>query len=252
MDWLSEVQKLNDQNSQNVTRLNEEIDKLDLTLKKAQIVVGRAHTVAPTKFYLQPLLEDPIYAEIAEKCQELATTASQWQFYRYNNMYGGCFQRAVFVTLLRHFLANWVDTDMAIVVSNPSNWQSLVAATPLGPDLVSKQLGVPFLTELEAGNENTCHLTDYDYLLGIVTMINELSRLAFNSVTAIASYNESHDTKLPFVFPQYLLAFIKNTHAGLMVLNLKNDKLRRSYDSIKYDVKKVEEIIYDLTVRRLV
>lgn len=252
MDWISEVQKLNDQNAANVATLNEDIEKVDLALKKAQIVLGRAHTVAPIQETLAPLLDDLVYGEISDRCKDLAKTASQWQFYRYNNMYGGHFQRAVFVTLLRNFLSNWVNKDLNIVIENPGNWQTLVSVTPMSPDLVAQQLAIPFQTELEAGNENTCYLTDYDYLLGVVTFINELSRLAFNSVTAIAAYNESHETKIPFVFPQYLLAFIKNTHAGLMILNLKNDKLRRSYDSIKYDVKKVEEIIYDLTVRRLV
>jgi hypothetical protein len=35
------------------------------------------------------------------------------------------------------------------------------------------------------------------------------------------------------------------------LLNLKNDALRKRFDSLKYDVKKIEEIVYDLSIRGL-
>jgi len=35
------------------------------------------------------------------------------------------------------------------------------------------------------------------------------------------------------------------------MLNLKNDNLRKKFDSIKYDLKKVEEVVYDLSIRGL-
>ena len=34
-------------------------------------------------------------------------------------------------------------------------------------------------------------------------------------------------------------------------LNLKNDNLRKKFDGIKYDLKKVEEVVYDLSIRGL-
>jgi len=36
------------------------------------------------------------------------------------------------------------------------------------------------------------------------------------------------------------------------MLNLKNDNLRKRFDSIKYDLKKVEEVVYDLSIRGLI
>jgi len=36
------------------------------------------------------------------------------------------------------------------------------------------------------------------------------------------------------------------------MLNLKNDPLRRRFDSLKYDIKKIEEVVYDVTLRKLV
>lgn len=34
-------------------------------------------------------------------------------------------------------------------------------------------------------------------------------------------------------------------------LNLRNDGLRRKFDSLKYDLKRCEDVVYDLTLRRL-
>lgn len=34
-------------------------------------------------------------------------------------------------------------------------------------------------------------------------------------------------------------------------LNLRNDNLRRRFDSLKYDLKRCEDVVYDLTLRGL-
>lgn len=38
---------------------------------------------------------------------------------------------------------------------------------------------------------------------------------------------------------------------GFRLLNLKNDSLRKRFDALKYDVKKIEEVVYDLSIRGL-
>ena len=43
--------------------------------------------------------------------------------------------------------------------------------------------------------------------------------------------------------------FLQNLQAAFLTLNLRNDVLRRRYDTLKYDVKNVENIVYDLCVR---
>lgn len=35
------------------------------------------------------------------------------------------------------------------------------------------------------------------------------------------------------------------------MLNLKNDGLRKRFDALKYDVKKIEEVVYDIKIRGL-
>jgi len=51
--------------------------------------------------------------------------------------------------------------------------------------------------------------------------------------------------------PFRISAFTKDLAAGFSLLNLKNDLLRRRFDSIKYDLKKIEEVVYDVSLRNL-
>lgn len=66
------------------------------------------------------------------------------------------------------------------------------------------------------------------------------SRLAVNSVTA-GDYSR----------PLRISNFINELDSGFRLLNLKNDPLRKRYDGLKYDVKKIEEVVYDLSIRGL-
>jgi len=86
----------------------------------------------------------------------------------------------------------------------------------------------------------TLYLDIEDYLLGLCHLSNELSRLAVNSVTS-EEYSR----------PIRIAEFLNSLHTGFRLLNLKNDNLRKRFDSIKYDLKKVEEVVYDLSIRGL-
>jgi hypothetical protein len=48
-----------------------------------------------------------------------------------------------------------------------------------------------------------------------------------------------------------LLLFLFDFIGGFRLLNLKNDSLRKRFDALKYDVKKIEEVVYDLSIRGL-
>lgn len=85
------------------------------------------------------------------------------------------------------------------------------------------------------------HITIEEYLLAMTDMTEELSRLAMNAVTL-------GDVELTV----RISAFVKDLFAGFQLLNLKNDILRRKVDGVKYHVKKVEDVIYDLTLRNLI
>lgn len=84
------------------------------------------------------------------------------------------------------------------------------------------------------------HLDLETYLMGMLQMVNELSRFAINSVT-LGDYSRVLS----------LQRFVADLNSGFRLLNLKNDGLRKRFDSLKYDVKKIEEIVYDLSIRGL-
>ena len=137
-------------------------------------------------------------------------------------------------------------------------------------DEVGGILGVP----VNLRDTDAFHLTIEEYLHSLISLVDELARpttlaktkadllsqarLAVNSVT-LGDYER----------PIQISRFIKDIHAGFQILNLKNDSLRRRSDSIKYSVshsdstpydqltvnfqvKKVEDVVYDLSLRNLV
>lgn len=85
------------------------------------------------------------------------------------------------------------------------------------------------------------HITIEEYLLALTDLTQELSRLATNAVTLG-----------DFGLPLTISAFIKDLFAGFQLLNLKNDILRKRADAVKYDVKRVEDVVYDLSLRGLI
>ena len=45
--------------------------------------------------------------------------------------------------------------------------------------------------------------------------------------------------------------FVSELNGGFRLLNLKNDSLRKRFDALKYDVKKIEKVVYYLSIRGL-
>ncbi|KAL5742951.1 hypothetical protein ACOSP7_029683 [Xanthoceras sorbifolium] len=79
-----------------------------------------------------------------------------------------------------------------------------------------------------------------DYLIGLCFLSNEMPRYVVNRVLA-GDYG----------CPRKVLTFLTDLHAAFRMLNLRNDFLRKKFDSMKYDLKRVEEVYYDMKIRRL-
>uniref|UniRef100_A0A7N0R9E4 Translin family protein n=1 Tax=Kalanchoe fedtschenkoi TaxID=63787 RepID=A0A7N0R9E4_KALFE len=79
-----------------------------------------------------------------------------------------------------------------------------------------------------------------EYLIGICFMSNELPRYVVNQVTT-GDYD----------CPRKVLKFLTDLHAAFRMLNLRNDFLRKKFDGMKYDLRKVEEVYYDVKIRGL-
>jgi len=111
----------------------------------------------------------------------------------------------------------------------------------LGRLLTLENVGDVFQVPVNLKDQDAFHITIEEYLAGLVAVTDELSRLAMNAVT-LGDYE----------LAVRISTFVKDLHAGFQVLNLKNDFLRKKVDGVKYSVKKVEDVIYDLSLRNLI
>ncbi|XP_058833140.1 translin [Topomyia yanbarensis] len=145
--------------------------------------------------------------------QRLAELIPEGQYYRYNDHWHFLTQRVVFLVALTIYL------EKGFLVSR---------------DTAAEILG------MKTKQTDGFHLDIEDYLVGVLQMASELSRYATNSVT-LGDYDR----------PLTISKFVADLNSGFRLLNLKNDGLRKRFDALKYDVKKIEEIVYDISIRGL-
>ncbi|KAL8932355.1 MAG: hypothetical protein Q9211_006363 [Gyalolechia sp. 1 TL-2023] len=161
----------------------------------------------------------PSIVEQANSIKELAVVASKQSYYRYN----GIWSRDVTNTIMAVVFCVWLGGG----------------GKPQGSLPTIEEVGSTLGANVK--DRDTFHITTEEYLQALISLVEELARLAVNSVTLG-----------DFQRPLQISKFVKDLHAGFQILNLKNDSLRRKSDSIKYNVKKIEEVVYDLSLRNLV
>jgi len=155
--------------------------------------------------------------EVRAQYALIADKIPQGQYYRYCDHWRFITQRLCFIASLLIYL------------------ETLNLATR---EQVANLLG---LTQRGDSTTKTFHMDLEDYLHGLLQLGSELSRYALNCVTA-GDYQS----------PLAIAKFIGDLDAGFRLLNLKNDNLRKRFDGLKYDLKKCEEVVYDITLRGLV
>jgi hypothetical protein len=160
---------------------------------------------------------------------------------RYNNLWTRDIQNVVFAILLCGWLGGMGTSSKA------AEQGKLLTIEEVGEILNGMciwtylQALLTFPVPVNLKDRDAFHISIEEYLQSLITLIEELARLAINSVT-LGDYQR----------PLQISQFVKDLHAGFQILNLKNDSLRRRSDSIKYNVKKIEDIVYDLSLRNLV
>ncbi|AEO56061.1 hypothetical protein MYCTH_2300544 [Thermothelomyces thermophilus ATCC 42464] len=206
--------------------LDQIVDDLNQHVSFTQGVLSRIHSTPRSKYAsLLGQVQDGINKEI-ETVGKLAAFASQYPYYKYNHKWSRTVQDAISTVILCAWLGG-LSTE-----SKPGE---------LGRLLTLEDVGQVFNVPVNLKDRDAFHITIEEYLLGLIAVIDELSRLAVNSVTL-------GDNAMAV----QISGFIKDLHAGFQVLNLKNDILRKRVDSIKYAVKKVEDVVYDLSLRNLI
>ncbi|KAK3373565.1 Translin [Lasiosphaeria ovina] len=206
--------------------LHQILDDLNQHIAFTQGLFSRIHSTPRSKYpSLLGQVEEGIRKEI-ESVGKLSQFASQYPYYKYNHMWTRMIQDAISTVLL----CTWL-----------GGMGSEARPGELGRLLTLEEIGEVFQVPVNLKDQDAFHVTIEEYLLALINIVDELSRLAMNSVTL-------GDTSMAV----QISSFIKDLHAGFQILNLKNDILRKRVDSIKYAVKKVEDVIYDLSLRNLI
>ncbi|KAI4490916.1 hypothetical protein M0802_010590 [Mischocyttarus mexicanus] len=154
-----------------------------------------------------------LFKDVRKQYAELAEVIPKDQYYRFNDQWRFVTQRLCFLASLTVYL------EVKILATK---------------DTVAEILGI------KNNREDGFHLDLEDFLMGLLQLSAELSRFAVNSVTN-GDYNR----------PIEIAKFVNELNAGFRLLNLKNDALRKRFDALKYNVKKIEEVVYDLSIRGL-
>lgn len=206
--------------------LHEIVQSLARKGRTTQAILSRAHST-PSKD-MKSVLDDAATQILAQKedVSRLAEIANKHPFYKYNGVWSRELQNLVYYIELCAWLGGLTE------YKNASSKSSFLTIEEVG-----NFLNVP----VNLKDEDKFHLTIEEYLLALISMVEELSRLAVNSVT-LGDYHR----------PLEINNFIKDLFAGFQLLNLKNDILRKRSDGIKYSVKKVEDVVYDLSLRNLI
>ncbi|RTE68991.1 hypothetical protein BHE90_016630 [Fusarium euwallaceae] len=206
--------------------LTQIIQRLERAVATAQGLLSRVHSTPRARYpALVSQVEDAIKEEVTI-VGELSAVASQHPYYKYNGKWARTVQNAIGTVVYTSWLGG-LGSD-----SQPAS---------LGRLLTLEQVGAVFQVPTNLKDRDAFHLTIEEYLLSLTDLTNELARLAPNAVT-------HGDFELPLV----ISGFIKDLFAGFQLLNLKNDILRKRADAVKYDVKRVEDVVYDLSLRGLV
>ncbi|KDR82677.1 hypothetical protein GALMADRAFT_238164 [Galerina marginata CBS 339.88] len=194
-------------------KIKEQVNELDKKTRTMVGVLNKIHSTPPEG--MSALLDSvrPLLLSCQDVTSVLAGLIPENQFWRWKDMWSNSIRTAVFSAALVEYLSNRTLLSLA------------QAAGILG---------------IKAEWNDRMSLPVEDYLHSLISLVNELSRLAVNAVT-LGNFEE----------PIKISIFVKELFAGFSMLNLKNDTLRRRFDSLKYDIKKIEEVVYDVSLRKL-
>ncbi|KAF4947869.1 hypothetical protein FGADI_10029 [Fusarium gaditjirri] len=223
---FSHLQEKLDEETAVRDNLTQIIQRLERAVATAQGLLSRVHSTPRARYpALVSQVEDAIEEEVTI-VKELNEVASKHPYYKYNSKWARTVQNAIGTAVYTAWLGG-LGSD-----SQPAS---------LGRLLTLEQVGEVFQVPTNLKDRDAFHFTIEEYLLSLTDLTNELARLAPNAVTL-------GDFELPLV----ISGFIKDLFAGFQLLNLKNDILRKRADAVKYDVKRVEDVVYDLSLRGLV
>ncbi|EGP91235.1 unnamed protein product [Zymoseptoria tritici ST99CH_3D7] len=218
---FEDLQKKIDDDSAIKDALRDIVQSIEKTNRTTQSILSRAHSTATSGLPAVVAAAEANIALETETIQMLSKVASGHPYYRFNYSWSRQMESSCFSILL-------------------CGWLGGFGKGQTGSLLTIEEVGAVMKVPVNLKDRDAFHLTIEEYLLSLITLLEDLSRLARNSVTL-------GDYRRPLLISQ----FIKDVFAGFQILNLKNDSLRKRSDGIKYKVKEVEDVVYDLSLRGL-
>ncbi|TCD66619.1 hypothetical protein EIP91_001129 [Steccherinum ochraceum] len=212
-DNVDRINQLLEQDVELREKIKDQVAEFDKKTRTMSGILNRIHSTPSDGLPALLTSVQPVLDSCKDVTASLAAIIPPNQFWRWKEMWSISLRNAVFSAALIHYLQH-------------GTLLSLSEATDI--------LGI------KSEWQDRFSLPIEDYLHGLITLVNELSRLAVNSVT-LGNFEQ----------PIKISVFVKDLFAGFSMLNLKNDTLRRRYDSLKYDLKKIEEVVYDVSLRKL-
>lgn len=231
------------------TALDDKVEAIRSALRPIHFQFSKIHSTPPSQ--LAELVQGIDLSPLVVAVKALHTD-EPIAFHKYSGLWAEPLQSAIAVVLLRVWITRQAAPAGSSTGDSGAGNRKMLDLLE-DPSSVSSFFGVP-LSQLDVTAESALsdatqfHITIQNYLHAVLILCNELSRLAFNSVTTAALGNSPEKFGLPVVINK----FLKEVQAAYLSLNLKNDSLRRRTDGLKYDVKTVEQIVYDLTLRELI
>ncbi|KAL9657397.1 hypothetical protein ABK040_014385 [Willaertia magna] len=195
---------------------------LDNSIASLQALFQKIHQNKPN--YQEHVKEicnqaNPHLANCKEIIKNLSEVIPSDQYFKYYNMWQYRLTNICTILAMKHWLLKGLienDMDKALITKEDTE----------------KELGIDQLQHF--------YLPLEDYLYGLCNLFSELNRFCVNAVIR-------GEFEKPFIIKE----FLTQLYDGFKLLNLKNDSLRKRFDAIKYDVKRCEEIVYDLSIRGL-
>ncbi|KAI9468931.1 MAG: Translin [Benjaminiella poitrasii] len=209
--FFNELQQSLEQETNRKDDIRNIVKELDRACRKINATLNQIHA-DPTG----PVPQVD-FQEAKEALLKLAQLIPENEFYKYNDLWSRTTQQVVFLIAFKTYLEQKEIVNIIPIVE-----ATLEVKVDIHNDL------------------NEFHIQLEDILHAYISLISELSRLCINSVT-VGDYDR----------PLIISKHVKDLSAGFQILNLKNDILRKRFDGIKYDVKKIEEVVYDITLRGL-
>ncbi|KAL3989513.1 Translin family protein [Acanthocheilonema viteae] len=186
---------------------------MEYWISRIVAILQKTHTLKDGQDTYLKEVKNILHNEVQKYLIKLAALISPVSYYRYFDNFRFIIQKLCFVVTYAHFLEHGI---------------------LLNRDKVAEILNI------KVDPASGFHLDVEDYLFGLLQLASELSRFSINAV--VVGNN---------ILPFKIADFLYDLDAKFRMLNLKNDGLRRRYDTLKYDVQRAEQVVYDLTIRGL-